>query len=261
MISAAYLSKHFKRITIIESDDVLSDTLNKSTPNELLAYHCHLESPTSIGRSGVSQIYQIHVLKAEVFNVLHELFPHLKYKLKNEYNVRLYSLKKAIQLIVDQSVNIVQDVKYRLKQHVDSQFNLIVPTEQIHFGCGYISFIGERFKTGNPSLDSISIIGCNINSSDNNTGCYITPIQYPPNDFYENLLEWAKDHLANEFNSVLKSTTVCNAMCAFNPQHAQGMTHALRHARDQRVAAITEECWLASTISDWKTPTLKIIKN
>ncbi|CAF1009996.1 unnamed protein product [Rotaria sp. Silwood1] len=229
MISAAYLSKHFKRITIIESDDVLSDTLNKSTPNELLAYHCHLESPTSIGRSGVSQIYQIHVLKAEVFNVLHELFPHLKYKLKNEYNVRLYSLKKAIQLIVDQSVNIVQDVKYRLKQHVDSQFNLIVPTEQIHFGCGYISFIGERFKTGNPSLDSISIIGCNINSSDNNTGCYITPIR--------------------------------NAMCAFNPQHAQGMTHALRHARDQRVAAITEECWLASTISDWKTPTLKIIKN
>ncbi|CAF4739884.1 unnamed protein product, partial [Rotaria sp. Silwood1] len=187
----------------------------------------------------------------------------------------------AIQLIVDQSVNIVQDVKYRLKQHVDSQFNLIVPTEQIHFGCGYISFIGERFKTGNPSLDSISIIGCNINSSDNNTGCYITPIQYPPNDFYENLLEWAKDHLANEFNSVLKSTTVCNAMCAFNPQHAQGMTHALRHASElgkmfdeqchkledisyifsQRVSAIMEECWLASTISDWKTPTLKIIKN
>ncbi|CAF3489111.1 unnamed protein product [Rotaria sp. Silwood1] len=156
---------------------------------------------------------------------------------------------RAIQLIVDQSVNIVQDVKYRLKQHVDSQFNLIVPTEQIHFGCGYISFIGERFKTGNPSLDSISIIGCNINSSDNNTGCYITPIR--------------------------------NAMCAFNPQHAQGMTHALRHASElgkmfdeqchkledisyifsQRVSAIMEECWLASTISDWKTPTLKIIKN
>ncbi|CAF3938779.1 unnamed protein product, partial [Rotaria sp. Silwood1] len=413
MITAAYLSKYFKRITIIESDDVLSDTFNKSTPNEILDYRCRLESPTSIGRSGVSQIYQIHLLPGEGFKIFNELFPHLTDKLKNEYNVRTYAIKsevmmiingnvlnqnlpedmewlgidrftleialrkelclqysnqiewicnaRAIQLIVDRSANIVQGVKYRLKQHVNSQlldiygdfivdcsgrntssikwlkesFNLIVPTEQIHFGSGYVSFIGERFKTEHPSLDSISIFLCNANSPDNNTGCFIAPIrviktndenslgnlstitvhcvnsEFPPNDSYENLLEWAKDHLNSGFNSILKSTKVCSplvpyrraiddrkyvellgkkwphnyillgdAMCTFNPQYGQGMTHALRHARElgrifnehchkledisyifnRRASVITEECWLASTTNDWKTPTLKIIK-
>ncbi len=57
MVTAAYLSKYFKQITIIESDDVLNDTLMKSTSNELLDYRCRLESPTSLGRSGVSQMY------------------------------------------------------------------------------------------------------------------------------------------------------------------------------------------------------------
>ncbi|CAF4919120.1 unnamed protein product, partial [Rotaria magnacalcarata] len=50
MITAAYLSKYFKRITIIESDDVVSDTLLKSTPQDILDYRCRLESPTSLGR-------------------------------------------------------------------------------------------------------------------------------------------------------------------------------------------------------------------
>ncbi|CAF4132920.1 unnamed protein product [Rotaria sordida] len=69
-------------------------------------------------------------------------------------------------------------------------------------------------------------------------------------------------------------------MCTFNPQFGQGITHACRHARElrkifderyhkledishifnQRASAISEECWLASTTSDWKTPTLKLIK-
>ena len=81
MATAAYLSKHFKQITIIESDDVLSDTFIKLTPAELLNYHCRLESPTSIGRSGVSQIYQIHILAGEGFKILKELFPELTDKL------------------------------------------------------------------------------------------------------------------------------------------------------------------------------------
>ncbi|CAF1181653.1 unnamed protein product [Rotaria sordida] len=413
MVTAAYLSKYFKRITIIESDDVLSDTFNKSTPNEILDYRCHLESPTSIGRSGVSQIYQAHIIAREGFNILHKLFPHLKDKLINEYDIRPYSLKnearivingislnqnltedfeclgidrftleialrkelclqygkqiewicnaRAIQLIVNQSANIVQGVKYRLKHNVGSpsvdiygnfivdctgrntsstkwlkeSFNLIVPTVQLHFGTGYVTFIGERFKTGDPSLDSKSILGSNGNIPENNIGYSISPIrtiktndenslgtlstiaiccvnsEYPPNDSYENLLEWTEEYLDSEINSILKSTRVCSplipyrraiddrkyvellgkkwpqnyillgdAMCTFNPQFGQGITHACRHARElrkifderyhkledishifnQRASAISEECWLASTTSDWKTPTLKLIK-
>ncbi|CAF4288371.1 unnamed protein product, partial [Rotaria sordida] len=157
IVTAAYLSKYFKRITIIESDDVLSDTFNKSTPNELLDYRCRLESPTSIGRSGVSQIYQVHLVA---------------HKLINEYDIRPYSVKnetrfvindfllnqnltedfeyigidrftleialrkelclqygkqiewicnaRAIQLVVDQSANTVHGVKYRFKHNVGS---------------------------------------------------------------------------------------------------------------------------------------------
>ncbi|CAF1255095.1 unnamed protein product [Rotaria magnacalcarata] len=77
MVTAAYLSKYFKRITIIECDDVISDTLLKSTPQEVLDYCCRLESPRSIGRSGVSQIYQLHVLEGEGYNISIKLFPHL----------------------------------------------------------------------------------------------------------------------------------------------------------------------------------------
>ncbi|CAF2893996.1 unnamed protein product [Rotaria sp. Silwood2] len=69
-------------------------------------------------------------------------------------------------------------------------------------------------------------------------------------------------------------------MCAFNPVYGQGMTHALRHARElnkifeehrhkledisyifnRRASVISKECWLASITNDWKTPTLKVIE-
>ncbi len=71
-----------------------------------------------------------------------------------------------------------------------------------------------------------------------------------------------------------------DAMCTVNPQFGQGMTHACRQARElgkifaenryklkdishiynNRASAISDECWLASTASDWKTSTLKVIK-
>ncbi|CAF0878183.1 unnamed protein product [Rotaria sordida] len=365
IVTAAYLTKYFKRITIIESDDVLSDTFMKSTPNQLLDYRCRLGGPTSLGRSGVSQMYHLHVLESEGHKILQELFPQLKDKLLNEYDVREYSFKtdcrfmvngfllnqdltedfpllgidrftletamrkelclqygnqiewkcnsRAVQLIVDQSLNIIKGIKYRQKHHVDSSsidlygdfiidctgrntssvkwlkesFNLIVPTMQIHFGLGYVTFIGERFKTGDPSLDSKQIVACSFNSPDNNTGFATTPIreiktmdenslgtlstllvqcvnyEYPPNDSYENLLEWIKEKLGPECYSVFKSTKVCSplvsyrraiddrkyveqlgkkwpqnyvllgdAMCTFNPGYAQGMTHACRQARE-----------------------------
>jgi hypothetical protein len=34
----------------------------------------------------------------------------------------------------------------------------------------------------------------------------------------------------------------------------------ISHIYNRRAASITEECWLVSTISDWKTPTLKVIE-
>jgi len=172
MVTAAYLSKYFKQITIIESDDVLNDTLMKSTSDKILDYRCNLESPTSLGRSGVSQIYQLHVIEGEGYKILQEIIPDLEKKLFSEYNIRTYSLKnetrltinglllnhdltedikwlgmdrftletilrkefclefknkiqwksnsRVIQLIVDQSLNIVKGVKYRCKQNNDS---------------------------------------------------------------------------------------------------------------------------------------------
>ncbi|CAF4536457.1 unnamed protein product, partial [Rotaria sp. Silwood2] len=70
----------------------------KSTPSEILDYRCRLESPTSLGRSGVSQIYQLHGLQGEGYKILLELFPQLKDKLFNEYDVRTYSLKTDLRL-------------------------------------------------------------------------------------------------------------------------------------------------------------------
>ncbi|CAF3465994.1 unnamed protein product, partial [Rotaria sp. Silwood2] len=43
MTTAAYLSKYFKRITIIENDDVLNEILMKSKDKELLDYRCNLK--------------------------------------------------------------------------------------------------------------------------------------------------------------------------------------------------------------------------
>ncbi|CAF1405913.1 unnamed protein product [Adineta ricciae] len=318
MVSAAYLTKYFKRITIIESDDILNDTLMKSTPEEILNYRCRLESPTSLGRSGVSQIYQLHVIEGEGYKIVRELFPHLEKKLFNEYNVRTYSLKnearlsvngvllnqnwpedilwlgldrftfetvlrrefclqfpnqiewkcntRVTQLIVDQSSNFVHGVKCRPKKNIDStsfdlygdfildctgrnssstkwlkeDFNLNVPTTQIQFGCGYLSFIGERFQTGNSSLDSKSVICSTVDIPQRNVGCYITPIreikstdknslrmlskiaihcvnsEYPPSDSYEHLLEWVKERLDENFYSILKFTKVYSPLIPYH---------------------------------------------
>ena len=413
MVTAAYLTKYFSRITIIESDDVLNDKLMKSTPEQLLDYRSRLESPTSIGRSGVPQMYQIHLMAAGGQLILRELFPQLENKLMNEHNVRYHSLKdesrliindmllnenltedfkwlgidrftleigirkelclqyghqiqwicnsKVTQLIVDQSLNIVKGVKYRSKQNNETStmdlcgdfiidcsgrhsssmkwlkqdLNLIIPTEQIHFGCGYTTFVGERMKTGNLLLDSKSIIGCTVNCPEKNNGWFIIPIrtikttnedslgtistiainsnnsEYPPTDSFESLIEWAKDNQHSDLYTILKSTTAYgplisynrpidyrkyveslgnkwpanfillgDAMCTVNPQFGQSMTHACRQARElgnifaenryklkdisliynNRASAISEECWLSSTASDWKTSMLKVIK-
>jgi 2-polyprenyl-6-methoxyphenol hydroxylase-like FAD-dependent oxidoreductase len=412
MVTAAYLSKYFKRITIIESDDVLNDKLMKSTLDELLNYRCNLASPTSLGRCGVPQIYQLHVIEGEGYKILGEILPDFENKLFSEYGIRSYSLKnegrfvvngflinqdfidlkwlgldrfsletilrreinlkfknkiqwkcnsKVMQLIVDQSLNIVKGVKYRCKQNNDSSlfdiygdfiidcsgrnsssikwlkqsFNLNVPTEEINLGIGYVTFVGERFRIGDPSFDSKPIVCTTANAPYKNVGCYITPIrqikttdqnslgilstivvhcvnfEYPPNDSYENLLDWVKEHVDSEYYSILKSTKVYSplvpyhrgvdyrkytellgnkwphnfillgdAMCTFNPQLGQGMTHACRQARvlnqifkenfyqlkdishifNSRASKISEECWLISTSNDWNTPTLKVTR-
>ena len=318
MATAAYLSKYFSRITIIESDDAMGDTLLTLTPDEILDYRCRLESPTSIGRSGVPQIYQLHAILVEGHKILRELFPRLDDRLLNEYNVRAYSLKnemrliiddqllnqnltkdivwlgvdrftleavmrselwsqfgsqiewrcksRVTKLIVDHSQNIVKGITYRCKQDNSSSsldlygnfivdcsgrnsssikwlkesVNLSVPSMQIHFGCGYVTFIGERFKTGNPLLDRMHILASSINAPHKNTGCIITPMrmlnttdenslatlatiavycvnsEFPPNDSYEHLLEWAKENLDSEYYSILKSTKVYSPLVPYH---------------------------------------------
>ena len=317
MVTAAYLTKHFRRITIIESDDVLSDALMKSKPSELLDYRCQLESPMSVGRSGVPQIYQLHIIEGEGHKIMRELFPRLDDKLCHEHGISIYSLKKELrlsvngvllnqnltedfqwlgadrftletvlrrelctqygnqiewksnsrvtQLIVDQASNIVQGVRYRRRKtggssslDIYSDFivdcsgrnssstkwlkeslNLNVPSVQIHFGCGYLTFIGERFKTGHAEFDSMPLLGCTANSPLRNTGCYVTAIrkieptnenslgtlstitlhcvnsEFPPNDSYDNLLAWVKENLDQEYYAILKSTKVCSPLATF----------------------------------------------
>ncbi|CAF3589635.1 unnamed protein product, partial [Rotaria sp. Silwood2] len=100
MTTAAYLSKYFKRITIIENDDVLNEILMKSKDKELLDYRCNLKCSSSLGRSGVTQSYQIHVLQGEGSNILFKLFPNLKNKLLNEYGARLCSLKNDFRFVI-----------------------------------------------------------------------------------------------------------------------------------------------------------------
>jgi hypothetical protein len=355
MTTAAYLTKYFHKITIIESDDVLNDILMNSTGEQLLDYRCNLKNSNSLGRSGVNQIYQIHVLQGEGRKILFDLFPNLKRKLLDEYGAKICSLKtefrftigdillnknltedldwfcidrftletilrrelilqfnqiqwicnsKVRQLIVNQSTNSVQGVRYQSKdlygdfiidctgrytssmKWLKEYFNLIIPTEELHTGTGYVSFVGERFKTGNSVLDSLYTGGNAAHAPDFNKGFLTTPIreikssdtnslgllsnfavycingEYPPNDSYENLLEWVKEYLPIDYYLILKSTKLVSpllpyrrafdhrkyvellgkkwprnyillgdSMCVFNPKNGQGMTHACRQAR------------------------------
>ncbi|CAF1597275.1 unnamed protein product [Rotaria magnacalcarata] len=210
-------------------------------------------------------------------------------------------------------MNIVKGVTYRCKYNVGSPscdlygdfivdcsggnssstkwlnegFDLIVPTEQMYYGCGSVTFIGERFKTGDPMIDSITMGGCTVNVPTRNTGMHVSPMrtiktanenssgilsalichcvnsEFPPNDSYENLLEWTKTHLPSEYYVMLKSTKVLgplvpyrrainqrkflkslgnkwpqnyillgDALYTFNPQYGQGMTHPCRLVRE-----------------------------
>ena len=43
MTTAAYLTKYFKKISIIENDNVLNDYLINSTNEQLLDYRCNLK--------------------------------------------------------------------------------------------------------------------------------------------------------------------------------------------------------------------------
>ncbi|CAF4277962.1 unnamed protein product, partial [Rotaria sordida] len=145
---------------------------------------------------------------------------------------------RAVQLIVDQSLNIVKGIKYRQKHHVDSS-SIDLYGDFIINCTGYVTFIGERFKAGDPSLDSKHIIGYALNAPDKNAGFGIPPIreiktmdenslgtlsilllqcvnyEYPPNDSYENLLEWIKEKSDPEYYSIFKSTKVCSPLVSY----------------------------------------------
>ena len=100
MTCAAYLIKHFKKVTIIESDDVLNDTLLYSSAEELLNARCFLNNSISLGRSNVNHSFQIHVLQGEGRKILFNLFPQLEKKLLIDYNGYLCSLKKHFRLTI-----------------------------------------------------------------------------------------------------------------------------------------------------------------
>lgn len=362
MSTAAYLTKYFHRITILETDDVLNEIHLNSSPEQLLDYRCSLNNSNSLGRKGVTQNYQIHVLQGEGAKILFELFPRLKKKLINEYHAMICSLNKhfrfvigdvllnknlteelswfcidrftlemvlrreflhqypngniqwlcntkVMDLIVDQKNNSIEGVQYRSEEQnmekilgdfvidctgryssarkwLKNHLNLIIPTEELHTGTGYVSFIGQRFRTGYEHLDSLYTGGNAAHAPHFNKGFLTIPIrtlhkpeenslgflsnfavycvndEYPPNDSYENLLEWVKEHLHNDYYLILKSTKLLSpllpyrrafdhrrnvqllgrkwpknfillgdSMCVFNPKNGQGMTHACRQAR------------------------------
>ncbi|CAF1071102.1 unnamed protein product [Rotaria sp. Silwood1] len=269
-----------------------------------------------------------------IFSAINILTSSLTYETRLSIRIKhaseLQAYKKcntgATELTVDKSLNVVKGIKYRSKQNIGSpsfdmygdfiidctgrytsspnwlkeNFNLIVPTIQIHFGCSYVTFIGERFRIGDSSFDSALVISNPVDSPEKNVGFIVIPIrtiktnnenslgtsstiaincvnsEYPPNDSYENLLEWTKENLDPKYYTILKAAKVCSplipsrhaiddrkyveslgkkwpqnyillgdSMCSFNPQYAQ---------------VISEECWFSSTTNDWKTPTLKVIE-
>ena len=185
----------------------------------------------------------------------------------NQQQIQWITNTKVIQLISNQLTNTVQGVKCRLKEKhtnllllkdiygdfiidcsgrysssvkwLKQNFNLIIPTEQLDIGTGYVSFIGERFKTNNSLLDSIYIGGNAVHAPDFNKGFLTIPIrqiksndpnslgllsnfavycvngEYPPSDSYENLLEWIKEYLPIDYYTILKSTKILSPLLPY----------------------------------------------
>ncbi|UJR06981.1 hypothetical protein I4U23_011269 [Adineta vaga] len=241
---------------------------------------------------------------------------------KYEKKIHWICNSKVIQLLTDRSLNLVQRIKYRLKQNdfdiygdfiidcsgrysssikwLKNDFNLNIPTEQIHFGYGALSFLAERLKTKDPLLDSLNILVHTANVPDNNIGCFLLPIPTMKTTdenslgiitaigINSNNFEHQPNKIPTEYFTILKSLKVTgplisysrDAMCTFDPHFGQGITHAFRQARElrnifeenqyklkdishiynSRASKISDECWIASTTSNWKTSTLKIIK-
>ena len=100
MACAAHLIKHFRQVTIIESDDCLNERLINSTPDEILHYRCHLKTSSSLGRANVNQSYQIHVLQGEGRRILFDLFPNLEKTLLNDYGAYICSLKEHFRFTI-----------------------------------------------------------------------------------------------------------------------------------------------------------------
>ena len=63
--TAGYITNIFKKLQLLNQ---MMYSMS-CTSDELLTYPCHLESPTSLGRSGVLQIYQLHVIEGEGYKI------------------------------------------------------------------------------------------------------------------------------------------------------------------------------------------------
>ncbi len=59
-------------------------------------------------------------------------------------------------------------------------FQLNVPDEQLHVGIAYVSFLAQRFQTGNCQLDSIHVGGLAAHAPHINKGFLTMPIRKIP---------------------------------------------------------------------------------
>lgn len=319
MTCAAYLIKHFRRVTIIESDDCLNDQLIDSTPEQLLHARCYLKTSNSLGRYNCNQDYQIHVLQGEGRSILFNLFPNLEQTLIKHYGAYICSLKKHFrftighvilnsnltedlswfcidrftletilrreiisnyssdqiqwitnhhvkQLIVNSSKDKVIGVKYQSKFHPDpssiidiygdlicdcsgrssmatkwlkDSFQLNIPDDQLHVGIAYVSFVAQRFRTGNSQLDSIHVGGLAAHAPLINKGFLTMPIrqipiedenslgflsnfaiycvngEYPPHHSYDELLQWVKEHFHSDYYQIIKSSQLISPLLSY----------------------------------------------
>src|SRR2546426_92569 len=82
MVAAANLAKCFKRVTIIERDDVISEltSYGNLSPSELFEARCKLTK----GRGGAAQSVQPHVVMKKARDLWKNIFPKLEQRLLEE---------------------------------------------------------------------------------------------------------------------------------------------------------------------------------
>ena len=127
-----------------------------------------------------------------------------------------------------------------------TDFNLNVPEDQLHLGIDYLSFIAHRYHTGFQHLDQIYVGGLAAHTPFHNKGFLTIPIrqlntqqhyefdqnskslgflsnfaicclngEYPPDDSYENLLQWVEKYFPHDYYLILKSSELISPLISY----------------------------------------------